>query len=84
MLDTGNTCDVLLRDVIHMRPDGPAFGYYSNFIAEELVRIPEANGDPKFSGTITEIPVTDSPNSATSRHSTAPHAISTIRCLACP
>lgn len=60
MLDTGNTCDVLLRDVIHMRPDGPAFGYYSNFIAEELVRIPEANGEPKFSGTITEILVTDS------------------------
>ncbi|MBR4258007.1 MAG: SGNH/GDSL hydrolase family protein, partial [Kiritimatiellae bacterium] len=23
MLETGNTCDVLLRDVIHMRPDGP-------------------------------------------------------------
>ena len=60
MLETGNTCDVLLRDVIHMRPDGPAFGYYSNFIAEELVRIPETNGEPKFSGTITEIPVTDS------------------------
>ena len=25
-----------------------------------LVRIPETNGEPKFSGTITEIPVTDS------------------------
>ncbi len=60
MLDTGTGCDVLLMDGIHMRPDGPAFGYYSNFIAEELVRIPETNGEPKFSGTITEIPVTDS------------------------
>lgn len=60
MLETGNTPDTLLNDGIHMRPNGPAFGYYSNFIAEELIRIPEANGDPKFCGTITEIPVADS------------------------
>ena len=60
MLETGTTSDVLLGDAIHMSSSGPAYGYYSNFIAEELVRVPGASGEPEFSGTITEIPVTDS------------------------
>lgn len=59
MLDTGVGYDKLLKDGIHLNAEGPAFCYYSNFIAEELVRVPAANGLAEFSGTITEIPVTD-------------------------
>lgn len=55
----------LLKDGVHMRTDGPALGWYADFISEELVRVPGASGEPDFSGRITEVPLTDK---AVTRH----------------
>ena len=55
----------LLKDSVHLLEDGPAFGWYADFLSEELVRVPGASGEPEISGRITKVPLTDK---AVTRH----------------
>ena len=59
MLGYGYTMDDLLVDGIHMKDKGPAWPAYAAFVGGELIRVPGTEGNPNFSGTVTEIKVGD-------------------------